>query len=95
LQLVRFGQRGEQGVNMPELHVLDAGESPADPENNIVVTEVIRAPGNPEYMLTVTIDGAPVVTAGPFPDRDTAVDQANEEAEHYALHPIYFRQELS
>jgi hypothetical protein len=80
---------------LPDLRVLDAGTSPADPDNNIVLTEVTRAGGVLEYMLTVTIDGTPLSTSGPILDREEAVSQAAREARHYALNPIYVRRETS
>jgi len=75
--------------------VLDAGSSPADLDNNIVLTEVTRVGGVREYTLTVTIDGTPLSTSGPIRDREEAVSQAAHEARHYALNPIYVRQETS
>jgi hypothetical protein len=78
---------------MPDLRVLDVGEGPADPDNNIVLTEISRPGGVREYTLTITIDGKPLSTAGPFLNRDEAVDQALSEAAHYALDPIYLWRE--
>jgi hypothetical protein len=84
----------EEDCPMPDLRVLGARESPSDPDNNIVLTEVTRSRGLQEYTLTVTIDGKALSTAGPFQDREEAVEQASAEASHYALEPIYVRQEI-
>jgi hypothetical protein len=42
-----------------------------------------------EYTLTVLIDGTPVAVSGLFLNLDEAVDQANDQARHYELDPIY------
>ena len=46
-----------------------------------------------EYTVTVLIDGTAITVSGPFLTLDEAVDQANEQARHYAVDPIYFRRE--
>jgi hypothetical protein len=78
---------------MPDLRVLTSDQQPVDQDNNIVLTEVVRSEGATEYTVTVLIDGKPVSVGGPFLDLEDAVDQANEEARHYALDPIYLKRE--
>jgi hypothetical protein len=78
---------------MPDLHVLTSGQQPTDQDNNIVLTETVRPGRETEYTVTVLIDGKPVSVGGPFLALDDAVDQAKEEAQHYALNPIYLRRE--
>jgi hypothetical protein len=78
---------------MPDLHVLTSDQKPMDNDNNIVLTEVVRPGRGIEYTVTVLIDGIPVAVSGPFLTMDEAVDQASDQARHYALDPIYFRSE--
>jgi hypothetical protein len=78
---------------MPDLHVLTFDQKPMDNDNNIVLTEVVRPGRGIEYTVTVLIDGIPVAVSGPFLTMDEAVDQASDQARHYALDPIYFRSE--
>ncbi|WP_134494827.1 hypothetical protein [Microvirga pakistanensis] len=46
-----------------------------------------------EYMVTVLIDGTAIAVSGPFLTLGEAVNQANQQARHYALDPVYFRRE--
>ena len=78
---------------MPDLHVLTSDQKPMDPDNNIVLTEVVRPGRGMEYTVAVLIDGTAIAVSGPFLTLDEAVDQANDQARHYALDPIYFRKE--
>jgi len=78
---------------MPDLHVLTSGQQPADPDNNIIMTEVVRPGSEKEYTITVLIDRKPVSVGGPFVSLDEAFQEAAEEARHYALTPIYLRRE--
>jgi hypothetical protein len=78
---------------MPDLHVLTSEQKPMDPDNNIVLTEVVRPSRGAEYTVTVLIDGAAIAVSGPFLTLDEAISQANEQARHYALDPVYFRRE--
>ncbi|MPR07341.1 hypothetical protein [Microvirga tunisiensis] len=78
---------------MPDLHVLTSNQQPMDQDNNIVLTEVVRPGRGMEYTVTVSIDGTAIAVSGPFLTLDDAVDQANDQAKHYALDPIYFRRE--
>ena len=78
---------------MPDLHVLTSDQQPSDHANNIVLTEVVRPGRGTEYTVTVLIDGTAIAVSGPFLTLDEAVDQANEQARHYALDPVYFRRE--
>jgi hypothetical protein len=78
---------------MPDLHVLTSDQQPKDRDNNIVLTEVVRPGRETEYTVTVLIDSTPVSVGGPFLALNDAVDQANEQAKHYALAPIYVRRE--
>lgn len=64
---------------MPDLHVLTSDQKPMDPDNNIVLTEVVRPGRGMEYTVTVLIDGTPVAVSGPFLTLDEAVDQANDQ----------------
>jgi hypothetical protein len=77
---------------MPDLHVLTSDQQPMDRDNNVVMTEVVRPGRETEYTVTVLIDGTPVSVGGPFLALADAVDQANQQARHYALDPIYVRQ---
>jgi hypothetical protein len=78
---------------MPDLYVLTSDQQPMDRDNYIVLTEVVRPGRETEYTVTVLIDGTPVSVGGPFLALNDAVDQANEQAKHYALDPIYLRRE--
>ena len=78
---------------MPDLQALSSDQKPTDQDNNIVLTEVVRPGRGTEYTVTVLIDGTAIAVSGPFLALDEAVDQANEQARHYALDPIYFRRE--
>jgi hypothetical protein len=78
---------------MPDLHVLTSDQQPMDRDNYIVLTEVVRPGRETEYTVTVLIDSTPVSVGGPFLALNDAVDQANEQAKHYALDPIYVRRE--
>jgi hypothetical protein len=78
---------------MPDLHVLTSDQQPLDQDNNIVLTEVVRPGRDTEYTVTVLIDGKPVSVGGPFLDLDDAVGQANEQARHYSLEPIYLKRD--
>ena len=78
---------------MPDLHVLTSDQNPMDRDNNIVLTEVVRPRRGTEYTVTVLIDGTAIAVSGPFLTLDEAVSQADEQARHYVLDPIYFRRE--
>ena len=78
---------------MPDLHVLTSDQKPKDHDNNIVLTEVVRPGRGMGYTVTVSIDGTPVAVSGPFLTLDDAVNQANAQARHYELDPIYLRRE--
>jgi hypothetical protein len=78
---------------MPDLHLLRSDQNPIDQDNNIVLTEIVRPGRGTEYTVTVLIDGTAIAVSGPFLALDEAVDQAHEQARHYALDPIYFRRE--
>jgi hypothetical protein len=78
---------------MPNLRVLTSDHQPIDQDNHIVLTEVVRPGSETEYTVTVLIAGKPVSVGGPYLDLEDAVGQANEEARHYALNPIYLKRE--
>lgn len=78
---------------MPDLHVLTSSQQPADPNNNVTLTEVARPGLQKEYTLTVLISGKPVSVEGPFVSLDEAVRQAGEASRHYELKPIYLVRE--
>ena len=78
---------------MPDLHTLTSDQQPSDQDNNIVLTEVVRPGRGMEYTVTVLIDGTAIAVSGPFLTLDEAVSQANKQARHYALDPVYFRRE--
>jgi hypothetical protein len=78
---------------VPDIHVLTSSQEPADPDNNIVLTETERSGQQKEYTVTVFIDRNPVSVGGPFASMDEAIRQASEEARHYDLDPIYLRRE--
>jgi hypothetical protein len=75
-----------------DLQVLTSDQKPID-QDNIVLTEVVRPGRGMEYTVTVLMDGTAIAVTGPFLTLDEAVDQANEQARHYAVDPIYFRRE--
>jgi len=78
---------------MPDLKCLTSDQKPTDQDNNIVSTEVVRPGRGTEYTVTELIDGTAIGVSGPFLTLDEAVEQANEQAKHYALDPVYFRRE--
>jgi hypothetical protein len=66
---------------------------PISQDNNIVLTEVVRPGPRTDHTVTVLIDGTAIAVSEPFLTLDEAVDQADEQAKHYGLDPIYFRRE--